>query len=99
MIDKMNAVAKKLHIKSGQHWLFYNAPDNYLPLIEPLPDGVLADFAPIGNFDGIQLFVANNLQLIESLNVLAPFIEGRNGILDYLSQKELRYCIRFGNDG
>jgi Bacteriocin-protection, YdeI or OmpD-Associated len=75
MIDKMNAVAKKLHIKSGQHWLFYNAPDNYLPLIEPLPDGVLADFAPIGNFDGIQLFVANNLQLIESLNVLAPLLK------------------------
>jgi Bacteriocin-protection, YdeI or OmpD-Associated len=71
----MNQVAKKLHIKSGQRWLFYNAPDNYLPFIEPLPDGATADFAPVGNFDGIQLFVVNNLHLIESLKVLTPLLK------------------------
>jgi hypothetical protein len=71
----MNQVAKKLYIKPGQHWLFYNAPDNYLPLIEPLPDGAVVNFAPVGDFDGIQLFVVNNLQLIESLKVLAPLLK------------------------
>jgi hypothetical protein len=71
----MNPVVKKLHIKPGQRWLFYNAPDNYLPIIEPLPDGTVAEFTPIGNFDGIQLFVLNSDQLTASLKIIAPLLK------------------------
>ncbi|TWI96693.1 bacteriocin resistance YdeI/OmpD-like protein [Mucilaginibacter frigoritolerans] len=71
----MNQVAKKLYIKSGQRWLFYNAPDNYLPIIAPLPDGVTTSFTPTDNFDGIQLFVLNSLQLMNSLKVIVPLLK------------------------
>jgi hypothetical protein len=71
----MNAVVKKLLIKSNQCWLFYNAPDNYLPVIDPLPDGVTTSFIPGDNFDGIQLFVLNSLQLMDSLKVIAPLLK------------------------
>ncbi|WP_259066960.1 YdeI/OmpD-associated family protein [Mucilaginibacter sp. X4EP1] len=71
----MNSIAKKLLIKPNQSWLFYNAPDNYLQLIEPLPDGTVAAFNPAGSFDGIQLFVLNNAELIEGLKVIVPLLK------------------------
>lgn len=70
----MNTIAKKLLIKPGQNWLFYNAPENYLPLIEPLPDGATAAFNPTGNFDGIQLFVLNSTELKDGLKVIVPLL-------------------------
>jgi hypothetical protein len=42
----MNVIAKKLQIKPGKRWLFYNAPDNYLAILEPLPEGTEASFSP-----------------------------------------------------
>lgn len=59
----MNAVAKKLLMKSGQHWLLLNAPENYLNVLEPLPDGVQLSYTAGGSFDGIQLFVRNSAEL------------------------------------
>ena len=34
-------LSEKLQIKPGKHWLFFNAPANYLTIIEPLPDEVM----------------------------------------------------------
>jgi hypothetical protein len=66
----ISAIAKKLQIKTGKRWLFYNSPDNYLAAIEPLPEGAKAGFMLEGNFDGIQLFVTNTAELAAGLKVI-----------------------------
>ncbi len=71
----MSPLAKKLQIKSGKCWLFYNAPGNYLALLDPLPEGTSAKFEPKGNFDGIQLFVTDSNDLIASLKIIAPLLK------------------------
>jgi hypothetical protein len=71
----MSPIAKKLQIKPGKSWLFYNAPDNYLAAIEPLPDGVTATFNPGGHIDGVQLFVIDSADLARSLKVIAPLLK------------------------
>jgi hypothetical protein len=71
----MNVIAKKLQIKPGTNWLFYNAPDNYLSALEPLPDGAIACFKPEGSFDGIQLFVINSGELEAGLQVIVPLLK------------------------
>jgi len=68
-------VAKKLQIKPGKSWLFYNAPGNYLSILEPLPDGVKAGFDPQGEFDGIQLFVIDSAALSAALKTTAHLIK------------------------
>jgi len=70
----MSDLSKKLQIKPGKYWLFFNAPANYLTILEPLPDDVNISFEPTGNFDGIQLFIKNINELISSLNVLMPIL-------------------------
>jgi hypothetical protein len=71
----MNPLAKKLQIKSGKRWLFYNAPDNYPALLDPLPEGTETKFEPVGNFDGVQLFVTDSTDLIDSLKIVAPILK------------------------
>ncbi len=71
----MSPIAKKLQIKPGKNWLFYNAPDNYLAALEPLPDNVTATFEPDGNIDGVQLFVIDRADLARSLKVIAPLLK------------------------
>jgi hypothetical protein len=71
----MNPIAKKLLIKPGKSWLFYNAPENYLSVLEPMPEGVAAQFNPRGNFDGIQVFAINNAELAAGLKVLVPLLK------------------------
>jgi hypothetical protein len=70
----MNPLAKKLQIKPNKRWLFYNAPGNYLALLEPLAEGTEAKFEPQGNFDGIQLFVTDSKDLIANLKIIAPLL-------------------------
>ena len=70
----MSPIAKKLLIKPGKSWLFYNAPDNYLAAIEPLPEGVTATFNPEGKIDGMQLFVIDSADLGKTLGVVAPLL-------------------------
>ena len=67
MAEPISAVAKKLLIKSGKHWLFLNAPDNYLALLEPLPAGTITFFEYTDRADGIQFFVKNSDELADSL--------------------------------
>jgi hypothetical protein len=74
MID-ISPLAKKLLIKPGKNWLFYNTPEDYLAALEPLPDGAIAVFAPKGNFDGIQLFVKNKAELVSLLKIIVPLLK------------------------
>lgn len=71
----MSPLAKKLQIKPGKFWLFYNAPDNYPALLDPLPEGTEVKFEPKGNFDGVQLFVTDSTDLIASLKIIAPLLK------------------------
>lgn len=66
----ISPLAKKLQVKPGKHWLLFNAPANYLTLLEPLPDGAIVSYEAKGNFDGVQLFVKNSPELIESLKIV-----------------------------
>jgi hypothetical protein len=68
-------LSQKLQIKAGKHWLFFNAPHNYLTFIEPLPDDVQIDFEPNGTFDGIQLFINSTFDLNTSLPIIFPLLK------------------------
>ncbi|MGZ3778486.1 MAG: YdeI/OmpD-associated family protein [Mucilaginibacter sp.] len=71
----MSPLAKKLLIKPGHSWLFFNAPANYLAALEPLPEGVTTSFHAKGIFDGVQLFVKNSHELAENLKIVAPVLK------------------------
>lgn len=71
----MNAVAKKLLMKSNQYWLLLNAPENYINVLDPLPDGVQVSFIVEGNIDGIQLFVRNRAELAMHLKQIQPVLK------------------------
>lgn len=70
----ISPLSKKLQIKPGKHWLLFNAPANYLALLEPLPEGITISHVAKGNFDGVQLFVKNSIELAESLKVITPVL-------------------------
>jgi hypothetical protein len=72
--EPINALAKKLQVKPGKHWLLFNAPANYLASLEPLPEGATVSYQASGNFDGVQLFVKNSAELAENLKVVAPVL-------------------------
>ncbi len=74
-MDETNAVVKKLHIKPGQKWLFYNAPANYPAILEPLPDGVKTVFSPDIPVDGILLFALNSNKLIAGLKDIEALLK------------------------
>jgi len=71
----MNKLTEKLQIKPNTKWLFFNAPGNYLPLIEPLPDNVDIKFVAEGIFDGIQLFVKAKAELGSSIEIILPLLK------------------------
>jgi len=71
----MTALTQKLLLKPGKNWLFFNAPENYLDILAPLPKGATFATAPEGNFDGIQLFVKSKNELVTSLKIIAPFLK------------------------
>ena len=70
--ELISPLAKKLQVKPGKHWLLFNAPANYLPLLEPLPEGATVSYEAKGLFDGVQLFVKNSSELADSLKVVVP---------------------------
>ena len=71
----MSTIAKKLLVKPGKSWLFYNAPGHYLSAIEPLPEDVSVSFEPTAAVDGIQLFVIDRADLVERLKIIAPLLK------------------------
>jgi hypothetical protein len=74
-MNQPSPVAKKLLIKPGKCWLFYNAPVNYPAILEPLPDGATAKFVLNGDFDGVQLFVIDSIDLAKNLKIIAPLLK------------------------
>src|SRR3569833_2868809 len=68
----ISQLAKKLQVKPGKNWLLFNAPNNYLILLEPLPEGATVSYEAKGSFDGVQLFVKNSTELVANLNVVVP---------------------------
>jgi hypothetical protein len=70
----MSPLAKKLLIKPGNRWLLYNAPANYLTMLEPMPGDVEIAFKPKGFFDGVQLFAKDAKDLAATLKLLAPIL-------------------------
>lgn len=71
----MTDLSKKLQVKPCSKWLLFNAPTNYLPLIEPLPDGVQISYDAIGEYNGIQLFIKNSTDLTTSLQIVRPLLK------------------------
>ncbi|SDP80095.1 Bacteriocin-protection, YdeI or OmpD-Associated [Mucilaginibacter sp. OK268] len=71
----MNALAKKLQMKPHTRWLLHKAPANYLESLEPLPDDVEIVHNTAGNFNGIQLFVTNSVELADELKVIVPLLK------------------------
>ncbi len=67
-------LAKKLQVKAGKCWLLFNAPANYLTLLEPLPPGASLSYQAKGTFDGVLLFVRDRAELIENLKAVAPVL-------------------------
>ncbi|MGN6398097.1 MAG: YdeI/OmpD-associated family protein [Mucilaginibacter sp.] len=74
-MDGISAVAKKLQVKPGKRWLFYDAPENYLATMNPMPEGAKAVFDFDGDFDGVQLFVKNSAELKDRLKIIMPFLK------------------------
>jgi len=62
-------------MKPGQRWLLYNAPEGYLPTLDPLPADVQINYSPEGKFDGIQLFVLNRAELVEHLPLIQSVLQ------------------------
>lgn len=58
-----NPLLRKMHIKPGQRLLLLNAPDGYLPRLQPLPEGVDLIQVPEGPVDAVHLFVKDKAEL------------------------------------
>ena len=73
-IDLINPLAKKLQVKPGKRWMLFDAPANFLISLEPLPEGTTVAYEAEGEFDGVLLFVKNNMELVSSLKVVVPVL-------------------------
>jgi len=71
----MGNLADKLQIKPGKHWLFYNAPLNYLETLQGLPGDTEISHFPEGKFDGVQLFVKDSGALVAGLEIIVPVLK------------------------
>ena len=71
----MNKVAKKLLLKANTRWLFYNEPDNFLSILDPVPEGLQLSFQANNTFDGILMFVTNGEGIAEGLQIIKPILK------------------------
>ncbi len=60
-------LAKKLGIKEGFTVLCVNAPDNFLELLEPLPEGVIILESPQTDIDVVHFFTNRRDELFRGL--------------------------------
>ena len=60
-------LAKKLGIKAGSHLLLVGAPDEYLALLEPLPEAVQFDMQLSEFTDIVQIFSVRRAELQQLL--------------------------------
>lgn len=56
-------LVKKLLIKPGHRVLVLNAPEGFVKMLAPLPDGVTLEQQPNGTYDCVQLFVTAKVDL------------------------------------
>lgn len=63
----LSPLAKKLYLKPHQRLLALNAPDEFLPALEPLPEGTQVDSTPAEgvSYDGVYLFARTADQATE----------------------------------
>jgi hypothetical protein len=61
-------LAKKLGIKAGSHLLLVGAPDEYLVLLEPLPEGVQFSTRLSESTDIVHIFSARRAELQQLLS-------------------------------
>lgn len=71
----MSPLAKKMQMKPGTSWVFVNAPENFLPFAEPLPEGVTSNFQLHDQPDGLMLFVKNGAELVNELKTVCPTLK------------------------
>lgn len=71
----MSYLAKKLKMKPGSTWLFFNAPANYPVTLGPLPPNITVKYSPDSELDGAQVFVKNIAELTASLQVVAKLLK------------------------
>jgi hypothetical protein len=62
-------LSKKLLIKPGCKLLVLNAPDGYLEMLKPLPDGVEIKTNSDGSYDFVQLFIYNRADVETQIKV------------------------------
>src|SRR5262245_25165380 len=60
-------LAKKLGVKAGSRLLLVGAPDQYIALLEPLPEGVRFDTQLSDATDIVQIFSAQRAELEQLL--------------------------------
>ncbi len=94
----MSSLAKKLLIKPGTSWLFYNVPDECMQQLQPLPDGVSAVAEVSSAISGILFFSTKRAQLISQLEVLTPVIKDETVVWVCYPKKKLGYRYRPGHD-
>jgi hypothetical protein len=58
-----SALAKKMKLKPGQRAAVINAPQGYLEELSPLPPGAEVKEQLEGEFDWVQIFVKNQVEL------------------------------------
>jgi hypothetical protein len=74
----MNLLAKKLFLKPGQRWFFYNVPADCEALLYPLTADLTISHAPTGQIDGILFFSTKRAELIRQLDIVSPLIKNDN---------------------
>lgn len=57
-------LAKKLGLKAGSHLVLVGAPDTYLALIEPVPNGVTVGVRISGTTDVVHVFTTRRVELL-----------------------------------
>lgn len=70
----MSTLVKKLLIRPGAKWLFFNAPAEVLEAAQPLPQGATITTEIDGNYEGILLFIKSKAELLADLKNIAPLL-------------------------
>ncbi|MFD0749554.1 YdeI/OmpD-associated family protein [Mucilaginibacter calamicampi] len=71
----MSNLAAKLKMKPGSTWLLFGFPENYPALLELFPADVVIKHHADGEFDNALLFVKDNAELTQSLQVIAELLK------------------------
>ncbi len=66
----INPIAKKLGLKPGLRALIVGAPEGYLKLTAPLPEGVTVSGAVAGTYEFVQFFAVRKTEITKVAPVL-----------------------------